>query len=246
MPRIARKDLKSTYFHVISQGIEKKYIFEKGIYKEKYLNLLYKEGEEFKIKIIAYCIMDNHAHLLINVGDIDIMSKFMHKVNFMFAQYYNFMEDDRKGYVFRDRFVSEPICNEDYLLNCIIYIHNNPVKAKIVEYPHQYKYSSYNNFVESNNLCELVDTNKVINNTELEDYIFIDVEQNVDEILKSVIVKYEKKYNVDFEKIRKRSNRKIFVELIKELKENYKIPYKEIANKTQISLSTINRLKNKK
>jgi len=246
MPRIARKDLQSTYFHVISQGIEKRYIFDKEIYKERYLHLLYKESEEFKIKIIAYCIMDNHTHLLINVEDIDMMSKFMHKVNFMFAQYYNFMEDNRKGYVFRDRFVSEPICNEEYLLNCIIYIHNNPVKAKMVKHPYQYKYSSYNNFIESNDVCDLVDRYKVINNAELEDYIFIDIEHDIDEILKSVIIKYEKKYNINLEGMRKRSNRKILIELIKELKENYKISYKEIANKIKISLSTISRLKNKK
>lgn len=246
MPRVARKDLKSTYFHVISQGIEKKYIFEKEIYKKRYLQLLFKECENFKIKIIAYCVMDNHVHLLINVEKIDTMSKFMHKVNFMYAQYYNFMEEERKGYVFRDRFVSEPICNEDYLLNCIIYIHNNPVKAKIVKHPQQYKYSSYNNFIESNNICELVDRNKVINNTELEDYIFIDIEQNVDDILKKVIIKYEKRYNMSFEEIQNRNNRNILTKMIKELKENYKVPYREISSKTKISLSTISRLINKK
>lgn len=245
MPRIARKNLQSKYFHVISQGIEKRYIFDKEIYKERYLHLLYKESEEFKVKIIAYCIMDNHAHILINVQDTDKMSKFMHKVNFMYAQYYNFMEKDRKGYVFRDRFLSEAICDEKYLLNCIIYIHNNPVKAKLVQYPYQYKYSSYNKFIETNNICESLNINKIINSNLLEDYIFIDIEQNMADILQNVIIKYEKKYNMDLEEIRKRSNRKILAELIKELKENYKIPYKEIANRTQISLSTISRLKSK-
>jgi len=171
----------------------------------------------------------------------------MHKVNFKYAQYYNFMEQERKGYVFRDRFISEPICSQDYLLNCIIYIHNNPVKAKIVKYAYQYKYSSYNDFIsKNNNLCEEIDLNKVIKNTELEDYIFIDIEQNVDDILKKVIIKYEKRYNMSFEEIQKRNNRNIFAKLIEELKENYKVPYREIANKTKISLSTISRLINKK
>ena len=245
MPRIARKDLKSTYFHVMSQGIEKKYIFEKKIYKERYLYLLYNQSEYFDVKIIAYCIMDNHAHILINVQDVNTMSKFMHKVNFMYAQYYNFMDNERKGYVFRDRFVSEAIYDEKYLLNCILYIHNNPVKAKIVQYPYQYKYSSYNKFIEKNNFCESFDRNKIINSNILEDYIFIDIEHNIEEILRNVIIKYEKKYNMNFEEIKKRNNRKILRELIEELKKNYKIPYKVIADKTKISLSTISRLMNK-
>ena len=96
MPRIARKDLKSTYFHVITQGIEKKYIFEKEIYKKRYLQLLYKESEEFKVKIIAYCIMDNHVHLLINVHEINTMYTFIHKLNFMYAKYKNLKENERR------------------------------------------------------------------------------------------------------------------------------------------------------
>ena len=246
MPRIARKDLKSTYFHVISQGIEKKYIFEKEIYKKRYLQLLYKESEEFKVKIIAYCIMDNHVHLLINVHEINTMSKFMHKLNFMYAQYYNFMENERKGYVFRDRFISEPICSEDYLVNCIIYIHNNPVKAKIVEYPYQYKYSSYNNFLKEKKYNQIIDMNKVAKNIELEDYIFIDIDQDINYIIERVVMRYEKRYNLNFEEIQKHNNREILSELIKELKENYKIPYKEISKQTKVSLSTISRLMNKK
>ena len=246
MPRIARRDLKSTYFHVISQGIEKKYIFEKESYKKRYLQLLYKESEEFKVKIIAYCIMDNHVHLLINVDEINTMSKFMHKLNFMYAQYYNFMENERKGYVFRDRFISEPICSEDYLMNCIIYIHNNPVKAKIVEYPYQYKYSSYNNFLKEKKYNQIIDINKVTNNVALEDYIFIDIDQDIDYIIERVIKRYEKRYNLNFEEIQKHNNREILAKLIKELKENYKISYKEISKQIKISLSTISRLMKKK
>ena len=244
-PRISRKDLKSTYFHVITQGIEKKFIFEKEIYKKKYLQLLYKESEEFKVKIIAYCVMDNHVHLLINVNEINTMSKFMHKLNFMYAQYYNFMEKERKGYVFRDRFISEPISSEDYLLNCIIYIHNNPVKAKMVKNVYEYKYSSYNKFVEDKEYNQIIDINKVVKNVELEDYIFVDIEHDINEILKKVIKKYEKKYNLNFEKIQERNNREILFKLVKELKENYKISYKEIARQTRISLSTISRLMKK-
>ena len=167
MPRVARKDLESTFFHIIVQGIEKIYIFDKEIYKKRYLKLMIEEGEKFGITILAYCIMDNHSHILININKIEDMSKFMHKVNFSFAQFYNYMENKRVGYVFRDRFLSEQIFNERYLLNCIIYIHNNPVKAKMVKSPNDYKYSSYNDYKDKkgiyNNIIikEIIDISKI-------------------------------------------------------------------------------------
>jgi hypothetical protein len=70
----------------------------------------------------------------------------MKSVNTRFAMYYN-EEEKRVGYVFRDRFRSEAIYNQEYLYKCLAYIHLNPVEAKIVVEPGDYKYSSYNDFI---------------------------------------------------------------------------------------------------
>ena len=58
-----------------------------------YLKLLSEKRKKLKIKIIAYCIMNNHAHLLIETKNIKELSKFMQKINGCYAKYYNFMED---------------------------------------------------------------------------------------------------------------------------------------------------------
>ena len=153
MPRIARKNYESSYFHVIVQGYEKQYIFEDDYCKKKYIELLIKEMNNYEIEILEYCIMDNHAHMLLFCKKIDQMSKYMKSVNIQYAIFYN-REKNRVGYVFRDRYLSEPIMNERQLYNCIAYIHYNPVKAKMVRELGDYKFSSYMDFVEKKELLQ--------------------------------------------------------------------------------------------
>ena len=142
MPRISRKNFETSFFHVLTQGVNREYIFSKKEYIEKYLYLINKYKEEFNILILAYCIMSNHSHLLIYTNKIENMSKFMHKINGIFSQFYN-KSENRVGVVFRNRYVSEPIYDKKYLANCINYIHMNPVKAGLVYNCEEYKYSSF-------------------------------------------------------------------------------------------------------
>ena len=107
--RIARKYNNASFFHVITQGINKEYIFKKQRYIYEYLKIFKKYSEELNIKTIAYCIMNNHTHFLLKIDNIKDMSKLMQKVNSLYARYYNYMENGRVGYVFRDRYVSEQI-----------------------------------------------------------------------------------------------------------------------------------------
>lgn len=147
MPRVSRRNLKGNYFHVMVQGVDKEYIFNNIDYMEKYQNLIFSNSKKYSIELLAYCIMSNHAHMLIYTEEIEELSKFMKNINTSYSMYYN-NQKNRVGVVFRNRFESEPIKDRKHLTNCIAYIHNNPVKARIVTYPSQYKYSSYNNYVD--------------------------------------------------------------------------------------------------
>ena len=90
MPRRARKTIASPYIHVITQGIKKEFIFYKNMYKNEYIKLLKKTMEKYKdFYLLAYCIMDNHAHLLIYVENINDLSKMMGKVNTAYGIFYN-------------------------------------------------------------------------------------------------------------------------------------------------------------
>lgn len=90
--------------------------------------------------MVAYCIMDNHVHIII-IAEKPILVKFMKRINISYAMSYN-QRHKRIGPVFQDRFKSENIDNEKYLLGAIRYIHNNPVQAGIVSKVQDYKWSS--------------------------------------------------------------------------------------------------------
>ncbi len=146
MPRVGRKSLNTTFFHIIVQGINKEYIFKKDEYIKEYRKLIIKNMSEYNVKIISYCIMNNHAHILLYTEETEEMASYMKSVNTSYARYYN-RNEERVGFVFRNRYKSEPIYDNRYLLNCIGYIHNNPVKAKMVKFANEYAYSSYNDYI---------------------------------------------------------------------------------------------------
>lgn len=91
------------------QGINKEYIFKDERYINRYIQLMKRNLEGKDLEIIAFCIMNNHAHLLMKVENIKELSEYIRKVNGTYAKYYNYMEKERVGYVFRDRYKSEPI-----------------------------------------------------------------------------------------------------------------------------------------
>jgi len=193
MPRKARKAVNSNFYHVMVQGINKQSIFMYDELKYKYLKLIEKNSTEFEVSIIAYCIMPNHVHLLLHSKNIDVISRFMHKINGMYGQYYNKI-NKRVGYVFRDRFKMEYIINEEYLYACIDYIHMNPVKASLVETAEKYKFSSYNEFFGKKRIINLIPINFEIkkyenykNNIETNNIIFADIEIDKEEKFSRIV-----------------------------------------------------------
>ena len=187
MPRIARKDIKTSFLHVMVQGINKEYIFDKEKYIQIYLQIFNNYQKDFNLTLIAYCIMNNHAHFLIHADDIKDIGKYMHKVNLIYTIKYNEL-NNRTGVLFRNRYKSEPIYDRKYLLNCIKYIHNNPVKANIVEECGDYKYSSYNDYsnntgIAKNKILEDIfgkDCNYLFLFKKGYDKIFMDVDEEKD------------------------------------------------------------------
>ena len=250
MPRISRNSLETSFFHIMVQGINKEYIFKEENYMEKYISFMYEKKEKFNIQILAYCIMHNHAHILIYTDKIEDMSEFMRSINTKYAQFYN-LSEGRVGYVFKNRFKSESIENESYLLRCIRYIHNNPVKAGIVNHPRRYVYSSYNLYEQRkemyNNkvLKELIDVNLIINDMTQEDIlenVFIEVENNNNmKTIQTKLLELQLKAHITLNDFKQ--YKKMLVRFVEEIKEKYRIPYSDIVKEIGISTSTFKRIK---
>ena len=140
MPRKARERSEQQIYHVILRGINRQQIFydeEDYRYFEGVLNR-YKKDCGFQL--LAYCLMGNHVHLLIMEQEEPIGNIFRH-IGSAFVYWYN-NKYDRVGHLFQDRYKSEPIDTEQYLLTVFRYILNNPVKAQICRKAEEYLYSS--------------------------------------------------------------------------------------------------------
>lgn len=204
MPRKSRKLIGSAFIHNMVQGINKEYIFESESKKYKYIELMKKYSEKYSILLIAYCIMDNHAHILTFSENIQNISLFMKETNTEYAIYYNKIKN-RVGYVFRNRFSSKAIYNKEYLLKCIKYIHMNPVKAKISKNEQDYKFSSYKNYINkrgnvNENVLKIVFDNekdyvKIIKSINYEPLNLDKNNINLEEVLENFLIQKNIKLN---------------------------------------------------
>ena len=158
MPRNSRKNFPGLFHHIMSQGINKEYIFDDDNLKRKYINIINEKLQENNVNIISYCIMDNHVHMLINVQKIEDMCRFMQQVNTSYARFYNKFYG-RVGYVFRNRYLSKSILDERQLKKCIVYIHKNPVVAEMVKKEEDYSFSSYNEYLQGINTFSIISSN---------------------------------------------------------------------------------------
>ena len=140
MPRKARVKSPECIYHVMVRSVGGSPLFKCDGDKNKFLSLVKKYQEIFLFKVYAYCLMDNHAHLLIDAAGADI-SKFMHVINQCYTQHYYNIKYERVGHLFADRFKSKIIDDDAYLLTASGYIHNNPsdingFEDKVYEYPY--------------------------------------------------------------------------------------------------------------
>ena len=192
---------------------------------------MYDLTKEQKVRIIGYCIMSNHAHMLIQADNIKELSKYMQRLNMKYGIYYN-KKYNRVGYVFRDRYLSEGIYNERYFYTCLKYIFNNPVKAGICKNPRDYKYSN----------CKKININW--DNVNDFDYNFLDIEQDNKYEVKYIINNFLTKNNIKMEDLKE--NRGKLKNITTILKEKHNVSLRNIANELNISRETIRKVYNKK
>lgn len=223
MPRYPRNYSNTPFFHVMSQGINKSYIFNTADDINYYISLMYKLINDYNINIIAYCIMNNHAHLLLQVKSVDHLSKFMQRLNTSYSRFYN-KKYSRVGFVFRNRFKSEGIYSEKQLLNCVNYIFNNPIKAGICSTPQEYPYSNYRKI------------DAVLDDA----FSFIDIEEDKDIIIKDVINQFLCINDLDISSLKK--NNKKIKEILHILKDVHNFSFRRIAAELDINRDKLRKI----
>ena len=136
MGRRPRIDLAG-FHHVVNRGIQRNNIYKSDEDKYKFLEIVCKSCEIYKVNIHDYCLMDNHYHLLIETTT-ENLSLYMRQINSNYAKYFN-KKYKRSGYLWQGRYSSWYITGEKYLYDLFRYIEHNPIEAnmskRIGEYP---------------------------------------------------------------------------------------------------------------
>lgn len=141
MTRYARIQSSSGIYHVTMKGINGQDIFEEDRDNRKFLFVLEKCIRKDQFEVFAYCLMSNHVHLLLRVGEKSIGSV-IQRIGTTFAGWYNNVHG-RSGHLFQNRFHSVTVDNAGQLRMVWRYILQNPMKAGLEEYPgEKYMWSS--------------------------------------------------------------------------------------------------------
>jgi REP element-mobilizing transposase RayT len=152
MSRQARQKSESGIYHIIIRGINKQVIFEDDEDREKFIGYLQYYKKVASYIVYGYCLMDNHIHLLIKEGKEPI-GHTMKRIGVSYVGWYN-RKYDRVGHLFQDRFKSEVVETDEYLLTVLRYIHQNPIKAGKEKNVVNYKWSSYAEYIGQNKIIE--------------------------------------------------------------------------------------------
>lgn len=148
MSRLARVISNTGIYHIVFRGVNKQHIFEERKDYEKFLNILYMLKTEMQFKIYVYCCMSNHVHMILhekNPGDISLIMK---RLLTKYARWYN-IKYQRSGALIANRYKSQPIELDEYFLSVVRYIHQNPLKAGIVDDLADYEWSSYREYAHN-------------------------------------------------------------------------------------------------
>ena len=143
MPRPQRTDVGNYVYHALNRANNRVQIFDKYKDYKLFENILEEAKEKFDMRILAYCIMPNHWHLILYPKKDGDLSKFMSWVtNTHTRRWHSIKETIGQGHLYQGRYKSFIVQENEYLLQLFKYIEGNPLKAKLVEKAEDWKWSS--------------------------------------------------------------------------------------------------------
>jgi REP element-mobilizing transposase RayT len=172
MARTPRKLSSTGIYHVLIRGINQQRIFEDDEDCLRFLNDLHVAKDLSGAFALAYCLMGNHVHLIIEQGN-ETLGQTMKRLSVRYVAWFN-MKYARAGHLFQDRFKSEAVETDAYLVTVLRYIYQNPVKAGLCKHSQDYTWSSRrllgrtDDLIDAYRLAQLCDVEELMQ-TERED-----------------------------------------------------------------------------
>jgi len=214
MTRILRSYSNSKVYHIILKGIDDQNIFYDDQDRYVFLKNILETKQEYAYKVFAYCLMDNHVHMVIR-SEKEFLSKSMQSLMIRYVQYFN-KKYKRKGTLVQNRFKSKNIENQLYFLEVCRYVHRNPENAEMAK-TENYKWSSYHEYMGK---AKIIDKDVLLSyfNNDINEFIKYTAKNDVYENLNEF---------ADYELIGKLTDEQVAQIIVKifDIKDVIEIPY---------------------
>jgi REP element-mobilizing transposase RayT len=138
MPRI---EVEDGIYHVIARGNERRGSFADAADRARFLEVLELAGERYRCHILAYCLMSNHYHLLVQTPNANL-AQALRQLNGVYAQAFN-RRHGRDGHLFQGRYLARLVQADGHLLAVVRYIVRNPLRAGMCERLEEWRWSSH-------------------------------------------------------------------------------------------------------
>lgn len=191
MARPLRIEYPGAYYHVMNRGLSRRDIFLEDKGRESFLDLLSDITRLWKIEIYAYCLMNNHYHLLLSTPALGL-SRAMRHLDGIYTQKFNRVHH-RDGPLFRGRYKAILIDAEAYFLSVLRYIHRNPLGAGSARDMDHYRWSSHWGYLNKKQCPKWLNTESVMSRfgglKDYRSYVESEIEEEIDDFYKGAYQK---------------------------------------------------------
>ena len=155
MPRIARVVAVGVPHHVTQRGNNRQQVFFSSSQRRNYLALLSEHADRHQLRVLGYCLMPNHVHVVAVPERFDSLAKALGHAHNAYSRYLNAV-GRRSGHLWQNRIYSAPL-GRDHLLRALRYVDLNPVRARLAERAVEFEWSSAQAHVTGRDPAGLLD-----------------------------------------------------------------------------------------
>jgi putative transposase len=147
VPRKPREEVEGGVFHVFARGNDKRLIYRDDVDRRVYLTMLRGTVRQRRWRLLSYCLMENHVHLLVETPEANLGDG-MQRLHSLYASEFN-KRHRRSGHVFQGRYGAVRIKTDEQLWTVAAYIATNPVRAGLCDTPADWRWSSHSAALEA-------------------------------------------------------------------------------------------------
>ncbi len=169
MPRKTRNWIDGSCYHITHRCNNGQFLFKYDKYKNFYKRQLFKMKKRYKLDVLNYIITSNHVHLLVKIKNGKEISDGLRFLHGRVGQWYN-LRAKCSGAFWSDRFHATRIQSGKHLGACLFYIDLNMLRAGVVRHPAEWKYGSFNEFVEKTQRCCIINKDELLKSLQISNF----------------------------------------------------------------------------